>query len=152
MAWTDDIRGKDDQSLWDEAGRLAMAQAGGDLTGTVMQKKVDIVLTELSVRSHRALRESIEAFRESNDRYSQRLVRLTCALIGLTIVLAVLAVPPAVGVIAEWKKSPKRTVESRTAQSPQQALGDDPLGLYRSNRSLRGCLVGNNPTDPLGLI
>jgi hypothetical protein len=96
-----EVRKKTDEELWKWVVDAAASEATGAACNFV-DRRLNLRLRELSLRSQKALRESINAFSASSDNYSRKTVKLTWVLIALTIALLLLAIPPVIEITSKW--------------------------------------------------
>ena len=86
------IRSKNEEELYELVEKCTAQPAGGTAQAQ-QEKQLHFGLTELTLRSQKALNESIDALNTSSEKYSRTIVRLTWVLIVLTAVLLLLTVP-----------------------------------------------------------
>jgi len=91
------IRNMTDEKLWELVLECTNQPAGGTAQSQ-QEKQLHLGLTELSLRSQKALNESITALDTSSEKYSRTIVRLTWVLIVLTAVLLLLTIPMALAI------------------------------------------------------
>ena len=87
------IRSKTDEELWELVEKCTDEPAGGTTQAHQEEKQLHLGLTELTLRSQKALNESIDALNASSEKYSRTIVFLTRVLVVLTVVLLLLTVP-----------------------------------------------------------
>ena len=92
------IRNMTDDKLWEFVQKSVIQPAGGTAQAQ-QEKQLHLGLTELTLRSQKALNESITALNASSEKYSRTIVRLTWVLIVLTAVLLLLTVPMVLAII-----------------------------------------------------
>ena len=88
------IRSKNEEELYELVEKCTAQPAGGTAQAQ-QEKQLHLGLTELTLRSQKALKESVDAFNVSSEKYSRRIVWLTVVLTILTLVLLVVAIPGA---------------------------------------------------------
>jgi hypothetical protein len=93
MTWIEALRKKSDEELWHFIGDKAGASQEVD---SQQEKHVSIGLTEVSLRSQKRTRDSLDELRGAIDRfdsssqnYSRKIVFLTWVLVALTFVLVI---------------------------------------------------------------
>ncbi len=85
------IRSMTDEELRDFVQKCTAQPAGGTAQAQ-QEKQLHLALTELTLRSQKALNESITALDTSSEKYSRRILFLTRLLVFLTVGLLLLTV------------------------------------------------------------
>jgi len=87
------IRSKNEEELYELVEKCTAQPAGGTAQAQ-QEKQLHLGLTELTLRSQKALNESINALNTSSKKYARILVFLTWVLVVLTVVLVLPTVVP----------------------------------------------------------
>ena len=82
------IRSKNEEELYELVEKCTDEMSGGTAQAQ-QEKQLHFGLTELTLRSQKALNESIDALNTSSKRYARILVFLTWVLVVLTVVMVV---------------------------------------------------------------
>ncbi len=87
------IRSKNEDELYELVEKCTDEPAGGT-TQAQQEKLLHLGLTELTIRSQKALNESTTALKTSSKKYARILVCLTWVLVVLTVALVLPTVVP----------------------------------------------------------